>query len=423
MTIRQKAEGFLRALDEHPHVFTDVPGDRLRADADAADARRENRARLSPLDGQFLAVKANIDVQGLSSHAGSRLFRPEPAPRDAPIVARLRRAGLVVIGHANMSEFAFSGLGTNPHFGTPPNALNHTVVPGGSSSGSATAVATGMADLALGTDTSGSVRIPAACQGIVGFRPSIGRYDDTGVFPLATTLDTLGPLARQVQPIQTLDQILVGDHAPGQPCTRIICFDNRMLAGFSAEICAMYRAAVNQLAATEMDLELRSIRSFAQIDALFQRHGTLVGAEAYRLLQKVVPTDHPDLDPRVAERLAHSAAIDDGDIQKLLAARQVAIREFAAELDGAMLLYPTLMSVPPSLHVVTRDAGNFAQENARILSLPMKAAFLNAPTISLPVGSGAPGYSVSLTAPTGNDRHVLATVARLETVLARAQDR
>jgi len=414
MTIEQRACDLLVALDEHQSIFTDVPQDRLLADARAADARQESGTLLSPLDGQFLAVKASIDVQGLSSHAGSRLYRPDPAQSDAPIVARLRAAGLIVIGHTNMSEFAFSGLGINPHFGTPPNALKQSVVPGGSSSGSATAVALGLADLALGTDTSGSVRIPAACQGIIGFRPSLGRYDDAGIFPLAPSLDTPGPLARCVEQIQSLDSLLTGDRDPGECCKRIMCLDEKSLADYAPGIGAMYRKVVKQLADAEFDVEIRTIQSFARVTDLFHTYGTLVGAEAYRLLKNVVQTDHSALDPRVRERLSHSSTISDENMRILLAARRMMIEEFEAELKGGMLLYPTLPSPPPSIQDVTSDPATFAQENAHILSVPMKAAFLNAPTLSLPVGSRAPGYSLSLTSSTGADKDLLTTAVRLE---------
>ncbi|WP_120502670.1 amidase family protein [Sulfitobacter mediterraneus] len=417
MTLKQRAYDFFAALDEHQNTFIDVPRDRLLADACAADARRENGTPLSPLDGQFLAVKANIDVQELRSHAGSRLYRPDPAQSDAPIVARLRAAGLIVIGHTNMSEFAFSGLGINPHFGTPPNALKQGLVPGGSSSGSATAVALGLADLALGTDTSGSVRIPAACQGIIGFRPSIGRYEDVGIFPLAPSLDTTGPLARRVEQIQLLDSLLTGDRGPGECCKRIICLDEKSLVDFAPDLRTMYRKALEQLAASEFDFEFRTIQSFARVTDLFHTYGTLVGAEAYRLLENVVQTDHPALDPRVRDRLSHSATISDENIRTLLAARRMMIEEFEAELKGGMLLYPTLPSPPPSIQDVTSDPATFTRENAHILSVSMKAAFLNAPTISLPVGERTPGYSLSLTSSAGADRDLLSTAVRLEPIL------
>ncbi|WP_054460517.1 amidase family protein [Phaeobacter sp. 11ANDIMAR09] len=423
MTIEQRAQDFLAALNAHPNIFTDVLEDRLLADARAADARQERGTPLSPLDGQFLAVKANIDVQGFRSHAGSRLYRPEPAQSDAAIVARIRAAGLIVIGHTNMSEFAFSGLGLNPHFGTPPNALRQDLVPGGSSSGSATAVALGLADLALGTDTSGSVRIPAACQGIIGFRPSIGRYDDIGIFPLAPSLDTPGPLARCVDPILSLDSLLTGDRNPGKRCKRIVCLEEQSLADYAPEIEAMYHKVVEQLADSEFELEVRTIHSFARVNDLFHTYGTLVGAEAYRLLKNVIQTDHTALDPRVRDRLSHSSTISDENMRILLAARQMMIETFEAELQGGMLLYPTLPSPPPSIQDVIGDPTTFGGENAHILSVSMKAAFLNAPTISLPVGSGAPGCSLSLTSSTGADKDLLTTAARLEATFKAICDR
>ncbi|MBW4709931.1 hypothetical protein KX928_19280 [Roseobacter sp. YSTF-M11] len=422
MNILQRARDFLASLDAQREVFLGVAPDRLLQDARSAAARQAAGKLLGPLDGRFLAVKANIDVQALRSHAGSLAIDPQPADNDAPIVARLRSAGAIILGHVNMSEFAFSGLGVNPHFGTPLNALDSTMVPGGSSSGSASAVALGLADIALGTDTSGSVRIPAACQGLVGFRPTMDRYESAGILPLAPSLDTPGSLALYVSQICAVDRVLSDCKETGHACRQILCLREDALVGFTPEIKAMYGQALQHLSEHGIELERVDVQSFTRVTEIFQAYGTLVSAEAFRLLPNLVGDQQARLDPNVQDRLAQAASILGTDLQALLEIRRALIPDFGRELAGKMLLYPTLPSYPPSVQAVTRDKGVFARENALILSVSMKAAFLNAPTISIPVGERRPGGSLSLSGGANRDADVLATASHLEKIFSAIGD-
>jgi len=184
-----------------------------RAAADAADARARHGVSLGPLDGTLVTLKDLFDVAGEVTRAGSKILAEEgvPAGADAPVVRRLRAAGAVIVGKTNMTEFAFSGIGANPHFGTPGNPFDRTRVPGGSSSGGAVAVADGLCEIAIGTDTGGSTRIPAALCGIVGFKPSRQRVPTDGAFPLSFTLDSVGPMARTVRDCAAADAVLAGE--------------------------------------------------------------------------------------------------------------------------------------------------------------------------------------------------------------------
>ena len=422
MNILQRARDFLDSLDAHREIFLSVAPDRLLQDARSAAARQAAGKQLGPLDGQFLAVKANIDVQALRSHAGSLAIDPQPADNDAPIVAKLRSAGAIILGHVNMSEFAFSGLGVNPHFGTPLNALDSTLVPGGSSSGSASAVALGLADIALGTDTSGSVRIPAACQGLVGFRPTMDRYESAGILPLAPSMDTPGSLALNVSQICAVDRALSDCKETGHARRQILCLREDALVGFTPEIKAMYEQAQQHLSEHGIELERVDIRSFTRVTEVFQTCGTLVSAEAFRLLPSLVGDQQARLDPNVQDRLAQAASILGKDLQALLEIRRALIPDFGRELAGKMLLYPTLPSYPPSVQAVTLDKGVFARENALILSVSMKAAFLNAPTISIPFGERRPGVSLSLSGGANRDADVLATASYLEKIFSSIRD-
>src|SRR5580704_12363255 len=201
-----------------PTVYTDA----ARVAADAADARTRCGISLGPLDGVIVTIKDLFDVAGEPTRAGSKVLADEarPAGKDAAIVQRLRAGGAVIAAKTNMSEFAFTVVGANPHFGTPRNPADRTRVPGGSSSGAAVAVADGVCEIAIGSDTGGSVRIPAGLCGVVGFKPSRQRVSTEGAFPLSYSYDSIGPLARSVADCAKADAILAGeDFSPLLPAT------------------------------------------------------------------------------------------------------------------------------------------------------------------------------------------------------------
>src|SRR3954466_6798049 len=199
---------------EGQRTFIHVDKDAALDAADAMDRLRKAKAAPSPYAGIPVSIKDLFDIKGQVTRAGSRALEDSaPAEADATVVARLRRAGVVVIGRTNMTEFAYSGIGINPHYGTPKSAWNRSVghVPGGSSSGAAVSVADGMAHGALGPDTGGSCRIPAAFNGIVGFKPTQRRVPLDGGVPLSSTLDSFGPLARTVACCAVLDAVLADE--------------------------------------------------------------------------------------------------------------------------------------------------------------------------------------------------------------------
>ena len=203
LTASQRLEAALAAIaqagDEGGRIFTRLYPERARAEAHAADARAVLGLSQGPLDGCIVSVKDLLDVAGEPTTAGSALLRDAPAATaDAEVVQRLRRGGAVIVGKTNMTEFAFSGVGLNPHYGTPGNAHDAARIPGGSSSGAGISVASGYAEIAIGSDTGGSIRIPSALNGLVGFKPTRARVPLDGALPLSFTLDALGPLARSV---------------------------------------------------------------------------------------------------------------------------------------------------------------------------------------------------------------------------------
>ncbi|MGT2479567.1 amidase [Methylobacterium oryzae CBMB20] len=215
MSVRETVEERLARIEAgDPAVFTRLYPAEARAAAEAADARRRDGIALGPLDGAIVSIKDLFDVAGETTRAGSVLLADAaPAGADAPVVARLRRAGAVILGKTNMSEFAFSGLGLNPHYGTPGNAADPARILGGSSSGAGVSVGQGTSDIAIGSDTGGSVRIPASLNGVVGFKPTARRVPLEGAFPLSYALDSLGPLARTVAACAAADAVMAGRRA------------------------------------------------------------------------------------------------------------------------------------------------------------------------------------------------------------------
>jgi aspartyl-tRNA(Asn)/glutamyl-tRNA(Gln) amidotransferase subunit A len=217
-TSRDLTEACLARIEDETgegvRAFLSTDAEGAIATADFMDARRSAGRAPSPYAGIPISLKDLFDVAGEVTAAGSTILRSsEPVTADATCVARLRAAGFVFLGRTNMTEFAYSGVGVNPHYGTPKSVWDRAQgrIPGGSSSGAAVSVADGMAYVGLGTDTGGSCRVPAAFNGITGYKSSTGRVPRDGVFPLSDTLDTVGPLANSVQCCSTIDAMMAGD--------------------------------------------------------------------------------------------------------------------------------------------------------------------------------------------------------------------
>src|SRR5580698_2284820 len=273
---------------EGRRAFLHVDRGSARAQADAMDLLRSSGAAPSPYAGIPISIKDLFDITGQVTRAGSTVLTNRPAAtQDAASVARLRRAGFVVIGRSNMSEFAFSGLGLNPHYGTPRNpwerARGH--IPGGSSSGAAISVTDGMAHAGVGTDTGGSCRIPAAFTGLVGFKPTASRVPRTGAIPLSTTLDSIGPIARSVACCATLDAILANDSPPN--------LTDRSLAGMrfaipttfvledmDADVAAHFERSLSRISGAGARIERIDVPEFADIPSINAKGG-FSAAESY----------------------------------------------------------------------------------------------------------------------------------------------
>ena len=293
------------------------------------------------LDGIPVSWKDVFDVEGTPTTAGSALLRSaKPAASDAPVVARLAQAGAVSIGKTNLSEFAFSGIGLNPHFGTPANPLVQGGIPGGSSSGAAVSVAIGACAVAFGTDTSGSIRVPAACNGLVGFKPTASRYPLSGVFPLAPSLDTVGIIAKSMADIIVVDDVLTERQTKSPGETResatFVVPESVVTGDLEPAVAANFEEEIKRLERAGFRIVRRRLKSFEGTQSLFQEVGTLVAVEAAEVHRDIL--SRPELlfqiDQRVARRL--QAVVRAGDAISRLGGDEFAL-VLRLDMDNAAL--------------------------------------------------------------------------------------
>lgn len=410
---------------EGARAFLKVYADQARAQADAVDALRRVGRAPGPYAGLPVSLKDLLDVAGEPTPAGSTvLAHAPPAPRHAPVVARLLAAGFVPVGRTNMTEFAFSGLGLNPHHGTPlaPWRREEGRIAGGSSSGAAVSVADGMAAGAVGTDTGGSCRIPAAFCGVVGYKPTARRVPLDGVLPLSPSLDSVGPLGRSVSCCAILDAIFAGDDpAPPPPLplagSRLAVPTNVVLEGMEAAVADAFERALSRLGAAGARI---ARQAFAPLDRIVQASATggFAAPEAYAWHRHLLAERGAEYDPRVRVRIERGAALSAADYIELRAAR-AAIR---AGMDAATapfdaLVLPTAPILPPRLQDLRGDA-EYARVNTLALRNPAPFNFLDRCSISLPAHRpGEAPVGLMLVGETGGDRRLFALALAVEAAL------
>jgi len=426
---RQRLEAALARIDdpagEGVRACLTVYRDRAVAEADAADARARAGQSHGPLDGAIVSIKDLFDVAGEVTRAGSRILADEgkPAAQDAPVVQRLRAAGAVIVAKTNMTEFAFSGVGTNPHYGTPGTPADRARVPGGSSSGATVAAADGMCEIAIGSDTGGSTRIPAALCGIVGFKPSKPRVPTQGVFPLSTTLDSIGPLAKTVAQCALADAVMAGE-AP-QPLADVPLSGLRcgVVQGFplddlDATVAAAFERSCRLLSragARLSDDPAPLLDDMRRVNA----RGAIVPYEAYQLHRDRLARRFGDIDRKIAARIKAAEAISADDYAWMLAQRRRLVQAMDERIAAAfdVLVLPTVPIVAPTIAEV-EDDGTFARKNARLLRNPSFVNFFDLCAVSLPMPGSALPTGLMLVARHGQDRRLLAVAAMVERLFA-----
>lgn len=412
---------------EGARAFTAVWAEQALAAAQASDTLRQAGLARSPLEGLPISLKDLFDVAGKVTTAGSVLRRNAPAAeRHSTVVARLTQAGAILIGHTNMTEFAFSGLGLNPHYGTPSSPWDraNSRIPGGSSSGAGVSVADGMAVAALGTDTGGSIRIPAAFCGLTGFKPTAERIPTEGIFPLSSSLDSSGPLAASVNCCAMIDAIITGEDRPlpsivAPQKLRLATTTSLVLDGADDYVRDTYLRTLQRLREQGFVIDEIDIPEFLEL-ADINRKGGLVCAEAYAVHRQELATHEHEYDPRVVSRILRGKNIDAADYIELLTERQLWSCAVEARLDGYdALLMPTVPIVAPTIASLQISDDAYFAANALILRNSGLINFLDGCALSLPChDAGQAPVGLMVAAPAYSDDHLLDVGRSIEAILA-----
>lgn len=418
----------IRSHDDQA-IFTMILPERAMREADASARRIAAGRPLGLLDGIPVAWKDLFAIAGVPTTAGSAVLKDAPAAQDdAAVVTALGHAGMVSVGRVNMSEFAFSGLGINPHYGTPRNTRSLDVdrLPGGSSSGSGVVVAADLVPVSIGTDTGGSIRIPAAFNGVVGYKATRGRYSMRGVFPLARSLDSLGPLCRTVQDAVWVDAAMRGLPAPEirrghLDSLSIVVPTTVVFDGAEEGVVSAFEAAIGRLQRAGAHVRRQPFPAFERIFETMARHGPLVTAEAYALHRdRLEGPQAAMMDQRVVARARLGQKISLSDYIATLEIREALIAEVASSVGpNEIIAYPTVAHVAPATDQLLTDDALFVETNARTLRNTLIGNFLDWCGVSLPCGTGKAGMPVGLllSAQPHHDAHLLSMALSAEAVV------
>lgn len=396
-------------------IYTQYDAARIMQAAQALDADATRKA--GPLAGMLISIKDLFEEAGQVTAAGSTILRAAaPAKADAPVVARLKAAGAVPCGRTAMSEFAYSGVGLNPHTGNPGNARDPSRISGGSSSGAAVSVALGLADVALGTDTGGSVRIPAALNGLAGFKPTQATVPLEGAFPLSQTFDSIGPLAPRIATCAAVHGVLSGTtapHMPGHRPLRLAVLQGPLMAGLDAQVTADFAAALTVLRAAGhevIEVELPELEGYGDVNRI------VVATEAHAIHAHHLEGLKTQGDPRVLQRIMSATGFAASDYADKLEHRARAMEAFHTLADGIdAFLLPTVPTVAPAIAEVEAD---FDRLNALMLRNPSLVNFLDGCAATVPMQRAQRlATGLMIFAPGGRDWHVLDIAARCEALL------
>jgi aspartyl-tRNA(Asn)/glutamyl-tRNA(Gln) amidotransferase subunit A len=425
------SEFFLERIAAYadPAVFTTTTPERAREEAKAAALRLKQGKSRGPLDGVPIAWKDLFDMAGTVTTSGSALHQHDPvATDDAAAVARGVAAGLVALGKVNLPEFAFSGLGLNPHFGTPinPHDARTARVPGGSSSGSGVCVAAGLAPVSVGTDTGGSVRVPACFNGLIGYKSSEGHIGKRGLAALSPTLDTIGPLAHSVEDCILLERVMRGrkptlmDAAVTSDVTLIVP-NNVVFDGAEEAVCANFDKAIEALARAGMRVQREPVPLLDEALSLTEQHGLLAGAEAWHVLRSVLEgPDYKKMDIRIWHDLTLAKSLTADDVLSL----HEGYDRMRAELGGllgpnALLAMPTTKNTAPAIADLEGDWEEYTAQNWLALGNTNLGNILGVAALTLPNGTNDNGMPTGFMAcaPGGHDERLLAQGLAIEAAL------
>ncbi|WP_250470022.1 amidase [Caballeronia sp. GAFFF2] len=406
-------------------TFLTVDPDAALKQADEIDNRRRRNEVLTAFSGIPISVKDNIDVAHQQTRAGSLMLREaSKAQTDAPAIGALRRAGFIPLGRTNMTEFAYSGLGLNPHYGTPRNPWDRETgrIPGGSSSGAAVSVADHMVPAAIGTDTGGSCRIPAALCGVVGFKPTARRVPTHGVFALSASLDAIGPLARSVDCCSVLFSLM--SSSTRVPATfnvrdcRLAVPTNYVTEDMDPQVAIDFDRAISRLSKRGVAINEVKIPELHDITALNSKGG-FPALEGYLLHRKCLENYRTLFDPRVAQRLMRGSGATSIDYFDLISGRLNFVQQMSQRFERwDALLYPTVPFVPPPIQPLIQDRTLFDHTNALALRNSTVVNLYDGCAVTLPIhqeGSAPVGMTVA--GSNGGDETLLGIAMWIEKAL------
>jgi len=399
------------ALDGKLHAFVDVYRAEALDGADAADRERRSRGSRGPLAGLPIALKDLLDIEGRPTTAGSKSWRGRIAKRTANTVERLVAAGMIPLGKTHMVEFAFGGWGRNEPMGAPWNPWDMRVhrVAGGSSSGSAVAVAAGFAPAAIGSDTGGSIRIPSALCGLTGLKPTYGLVSAYGTVPLSATLDSIGPLAHTVEDVARLTSAIAGPD-PRDPTTHNVPHvDFEAVLATPADIrgtritalpSAQFPSCTSPDVVRAYDAALAVLRSLGatidndplplDFDDAMVRNGRIIAAEAYRYHRAYIEDERLDIDPWVRRRVLGGKAIGDAEYADELARRRGTMALFGEWMRKRDVL------MTPTLPITATPLAEVDESTTTLATWTRAANYLGACALSLPAGFSTEGLPIGV---------------------------
>ena len=414
-------ETFLAAIDSHEHrdrIYARVTHDRARAEAQAASDRAGSGLRRGPLDGVPVSWKDLFDTAGIGTEAGTALLQGRVPDTDAVVLQTATAAGLVCLGKTHMSEIAFSGLGLNPITATPPCVNNPDAVPGGSSSGAAASVAFGLAAAGIGSDTGGSVRIPAVWNDLVGLKTTHGRLSNEGTLPLCQTFDTVGPLCRSVEDAA----LLLGALEGARPAdlggvslkgVRLMVLDTIVVDELRDQPREAFEGAVERLKAAGAQIEHRY---FAQLFDAFRIGGDLYAADSYGWWRDLVEAHPERMFPQILERVRGGQTVKGADYcagWNLLRRLRREYFEWTSSFDAVIM--PTAAMLPPDANRLMTDDAYYKSENLLALRNTRVANLMDVCSITLP--TGVPSCGIMFNGQSGTEERLLRLAAAAEGVV------
>ncbi len=407
---------------EGARAFIRIDTEGARAAADFQDELRRRGRQPSQFAGIPFSVKDLFDLAGEVTTAGSKVLRDAaPAVADAPAIAALKSAGFVVMGRTNMTEFAYSGVGLNPHYGTPRSSYDRKTgrIPGGSSAGAAVAVADQMCAVSIGTDTGGSCRIPAAYNGIVGYKPSTGRISTQGAYPLSPRFDSVGPLGNSVACCAAADALMAGDwsgriEALEISALRIGVLKTAVLEGLDAEVASAYEQALARISTAGARLIDFSFEELLELPVLTTKGGILA-AESYAHHRNMIAQRGAEYDPRVRMRLEAAGSISAADYLAIVKRRAEIIPRFNGRVQNFdAIVLPTVMNIPPAISALDGDQ-DYLRRNSMSLRNTYVGNFLDCCALSVPVNErGAAPVGLMLMGAWGHDQNLFSVGQAVE---------